>query len=357
MTRYGDPHVLGDQLREEAARWFAVMRGPEAEASRADFETWLARDEAHRIAYNRIAETFSLGKRLKTNPADTPSDPAADTSRRRSKPSMVLALMGAAAVLTLAIQLLPTNGHENSPAVIARRHPTVRAEVTQLATGASEIRTFPLPDGSKVTLDMGSVVLVSYSDDARLLRLVRGRGRFTVAHENRPFAVLAGKGRITARGTLFDVALSGSGEVYVHLLYGTVDVNLQASSPGNVSVSPTRQMLPGQILTIGDMGMAASSSGPLSREHDWSVAVKDMDRVRLADLVAEANRHAATPIILGSAELGDQRLSGTFRLDDTGRLARNVADVLGLALTTSPEALLLSRDCSAETQKNCRPPS
>lgn len=68
MTRRSDPFSREAVLREEAARWFTAMRGPEAEACRVDFEAWLARDVSHRAAYNRIAETFSLGKRLKPVP-------------------------------------------------------------------------------------------------------------------------------------------------------------------------------------------------------------------------------------------------------------------------------------------------
>ena len=44
------------QLFEEAAAWFARMRGPDAEASRDEFEAWLARGALHRSAYNRAAD-------------------------------------------------------------------------------------------------------------------------------------------------------------------------------------------------------------------------------------------------------------------------------------------------------------
>ena len=52
------------QLFEEAAGWFARMRGPDAEASREEFEAWLARGALHRSAYNRAAEVFAMGKLL-----------------------------------------------------------------------------------------------------------------------------------------------------------------------------------------------------------------------------------------------------------------------------------------------------
>lgn len=65
MTGTSDLPASGGRLRDEAAEWFAVMRGPDAEVRRAEFEAWLERQAIHREAYNRIAETFSLGKALK----------------------------------------------------------------------------------------------------------------------------------------------------------------------------------------------------------------------------------------------------------------------------------------------------
>ena len=60
-----------DQLLQEAAAWFARMRGPDAEASRDEFEAWLARGALHRRAYNRAAEIFAMGKVLGDNQGPT----------------------------------------------------------------------------------------------------------------------------------------------------------------------------------------------------------------------------------------------------------------------------------------------
>src|SRR3984957_4748348 len=58
-------------------------------------------------------------------------------------------------------------------------------------TAAGERRVVTLTDGSKIALDSRSEVLVSYSEKARDLTLVRGQARFDVAHHvERPFSVL-----------------------------------------------------------------------------------------------------------------------------------------------------------------------
>src|SRR5690242_17972648 len=65
MIDHGDAKDETGQLRQEAATWFARMRGPDADRYREAFDDWLARGALHRSAYNRIAETFSAGKTLK----------------------------------------------------------------------------------------------------------------------------------------------------------------------------------------------------------------------------------------------------------------------------------------------------
>ena len=60
----GQPEEGDDALAREAAHWFARMRAPDANASRAEFEAWLAQGPEHRVAYNDAAEIFALGKLL-----------------------------------------------------------------------------------------------------------------------------------------------------------------------------------------------------------------------------------------------------------------------------------------------------
>ena len=42
------------QLRDEAADWFTLMRGPEAETRRQEFEAWLARGAVHAAVDARV---------------------------------------------------------------------------------------------------------------------------------------------------------------------------------------------------------------------------------------------------------------------------------------------------------------
>ena len=195
----GDAPERNEQLRLEASAWFARMRRDDAARFRSEFDSWLARPE-HLAAYNRIAERFSDAKLLRSQ-ATTPraDEPIGRRSWRR-----LLVLGTALALLLLTCAALPVLVPGSQPDVADTG---AVSTPTQVATLRGEIRTVRLPDGSKVTLDADTLLTVSFGKASRRLRLERGRARFEVAHETRPFVVAAGDRSVTARGTIFDVSI------------------------------------------------------------------------------------------------------------------------------------------------------
>ncbi|AXB75886.1 FecR domain-containing protein [Novosphingobium sp. P6W] len=354
------------ELREDAAMWFALMRGPEAEAQRARFETWLAAEPAHRQAYNHIAEVFSLGKGLKP----LVEAPGALLPAKARQPAILARAIGSPVIvlllflafvpvlvgLTIATMRAIGPGH---PFVQATGSGTSLGGETSLATARGEVRTFRLGDGSRVTLDSDSRVRVALSAQRRDLALLRGRARFFVAHEPRPFVVAAGGGSVLARGTVFDVALRGEAGASVDLIEGLVDVR-QPRADGAPAGSPrdeseVTRLTAGHGLAIGaprGLPLRAVPSAPI----DWTSDLRAFQEVPLRDLLAEANRYTDKPLVLADPALGDLRVSGTFRVREPVRLAGNLAELLDLALVESPSGIALARRCT-RGEKNFCPPS
>ena len=82
-----------EDVRECAAMWFARMRRPDAAAFEKEFEAWLAISAEHRAAYNRMAETFSLGKNLTSNlglnnPVAEPQRPQHQLAHDQKRPAL-----------------------------------------------------------------------------------------------------------------------------------------------------------------------------------------------------------------------------------------------------------------------------
>lgn len=346
-------------LRNEAATWFAIMRGPDAETRRAEFEHWLTASGLHREAYNRIAETFSLGKALKHAPpvALNPTRASHHLARPRRRGALTATLAFLLVVAGFGLAYYREGAglfHAGWPADQRSQLAEPGLGVLTLSTKVGEIRAFSLADRSVVTLDTDSQIRVALTGTRRTLALVRGRGRFAVHHDGRPFIVEAGGGRVTAVGTLFDVALESSGRVHVRLLSGAIRV----AAAQRISAAPVvRRLGAGDAMSFGGQATAATFHPPSPADADWTKGLRVYDGARLVDVLADANRYATLPLRTASPDLGSLRISGVFRLDDARKLAANIADVLDLSPIVSPEGIVLARRCASPKQENCVPPS
>lgn len=320
-------------LAAEAAMWFARLRGPDAELHRPAFEAWRARGALHLAAYNRAAEIFAMGKCLfeedqpdiGPDPGDRVPGPSANerTSARRwlALAGAIALLLGALAWITGYLGVLPASPHP--PARLAE---APVGSPLQLASRLGEVRTVILDDGSRLTLDSDSLLSVAFDPRQRLLRLERGRARFEVAHETRPFIVAAGPGRVTATGTIFDVSVTALRRVSVRLLRGSVDVDMPAerSTPGE-TMRQVVSLRPGQIVGYADSPPVAQVADPR-----WPDALTSFDDMRLGDVIAQANVRSAVKIRAADPAVAALRVSGSFRINDGRALAHRLAILFDL---------------------------
>lgn len=319
---------LGNQFYDEAAEWFAKMRGPDAKSHEPNFKAWLARGALHRAAYNKVAEIFTDSGRV--------DDP--DKSRGNEKPrsgpgkrglAMIALLIGMGAISAKVLFHVGLGRQE------AGRLQDASPDQFTIASAVGQIRRVALQDGSSILLDTNSEVQVAFTAKDRRLRLVRGRARFEVAHEQRPFNVAAGPGMVTARGTIFDVRLGDGGKVSVALLRGAVDVTVTGSG------APSRQRLnPGERTAFAPR---LETPRPIA-DHEqnlWMQAKGEFHDELLIDVVAEANRYAHLRIQIGDTETERLQVSGIFSLKDTAALSIKLAALFDLEREVSRERIIL----------------
>lgn len=299
------------QLREEAAWWFAHMRGPQADQDRSAFEQWLARGALHRAAYNRVAERFAEGKHLK------------DFYRTQRRGRLIRIGAGAALLVGLYPALMFFTGGDHQPVAVAGDG----SERSQFVSVVGQVRTIALPDGSHVLLDSDTLVAVRFDAQRRVIDLRRGRARFDVAHEARPFSVTANAVEVIATGTLFDVSLTKN-VVDVHLIRGTVGVTRRVASKGVLPQAPI-VLHAGQSARLGDNGSLARSTAQPD-DVTWPSLRLEFDRARLADVIERANRNSIDMIVIPDQAVADLRVSGTFRVDNAQLLAERLAALFDL---------------------------
>lgn len=343
-----------DQLLEEASFWFARMRGPDAAQYRTEFDAWLGLGASHRGAYNRAGEIFALGKFLTKAPsASTDSD---DGARYTAPPRWhrLAILVSLLVVVGIGAWAWVEQGSLSRLFVrtpeIAPSEPTAARDGQRVSTVGGARRSFKLGDGSKVILDAESALSIAFDSHRRELRLERGRARFDVAHENRPFVVLAGGGSVTARGTIFDVIISRDDGVTVRLLRGAVDV----VRPGKTDAADRDEeaitrLAPGEELSFAVSGLPDLAAATRIRD---AVAVaslpdipaaKEFDMAPLSQVIAETNRGSAIAIRVTDPSVGALKVSGRFRIDNPERVADRLAALFDLEVDRSRKNEILLR--------------
>ncbi|WBX83751.1 FecR family protein [Sphingosinicella microcystinivorans] len=297
----------GDALRREAARWFARMRGPEAERWRAEFEAWFAAPE-HRAAYNRASEVFGLGKLLRDEGGFVEL-PRRAFARNVVAGAAAVGLLGAGGWLALA-------GRGRQDGIVA--------------THRGEIRAVALADGSTATLDTETRLALQIGAERRVT-LMHGRARFVVAPDARRFVVRAGSSTIVAHGTVFDVTREAGGTA-VALLEGRVEV---------ADAGALHPLAPGEAIRKARGSLVRERTA--SRDAEWPAGIAVFEAARLAEVIGAANRYGPETLVLAGSDLADLKVSGRFRVNDPHLLAPRLARMFGLRVEANRGVIRLAR--------------
>lgn len=222
------------EIESQAALW--VMRADEnglSAAQKSEFQAWLNSGEQHREAYARLAALWGGLDILE----ELNDHAATDSHQRPQKPAIAARWAGLKA---LAGTLFATPKFITAAASIALVgilgltyqliNSSAQLHQGTYTTALGERKTIQLPDGSAVQLNTNSQIDVSYSKTQRKIVLKYGEGYFDVApNKQKPFAVYAGNGIVTAVGTAFSVFLRDE----------KIDVMVEE---GTVALSSTRTL-------------------------------------------------------------------------------------------------------------------
>jgi transmembrane sensor len=336
------PPAGANPLLEEAIGWCLRMQGEDADAHQADFEAWLALGGVHRQIYSEVSELYGFGETLRDTPIDRMTDVAAAGDRSRDLVLWRSSALILAVVIAMVVGGLTIHGARKELASSAPESRKVEG-TGQIQTALGEIRTVRLSDGSTMILDTDSLVTVAVDGNVRRLRLERGRARFAVSREKRPFLVTAGAGAITALGTLFDVGLTQYQTVSVSAVRGAVDIRAVGKWSALRSTRAMR-IAGGYRASYGPderMAIVRMARGDLAA-NAWPSGLMSYDGVPLSEVIRQANRYGVIKIGLSGAALGERRFHGTLRLNDTRRLAFILAHAFSLRVDEEAGTLRLS---------------
>jgi transmembrane sensor len=300
-----------DAVEAQAALWLVRLEGASEPDVQPKLQVWLDSDPSHAAAFERARLVWGglgevgLGEVARRRPAGAVA-----------KAAGVAATLLAAFLFAWWVQLDPT-----------------------YATKVGEQHIVRLDDGTSVTLNTNTRLVVDYRRGERRVRLDRGEAIFEVAHDaGRPFLVDAGRDTVRALGTSFVVRREAS-KLEVTLLSGRVQV-----TKDHPSATPM-VLQPGDRLSLG--GASARLDHPrLDQLTAWRQGDLVLDKTPLSSAIAEMNRYSDAKIELAGGAPADAQLSGVFKTGESRDFAQTVAALYGLKVIARPGRLVIAKPAS-----------
>ena len=312
------------RAHDEAARWVATMRADPLDEERRAFIAWYNSDPSHPVLFHDLDRLWEASARTRVH-SRLADPPAAAPKPLRRSPAFAIA---AAVIASIGLGALILNS------VIQDGQEVGQAPMLLMVTAIGEIREVALPDGSRVTLDTDTAVAVRMNKVRRRIELQKGRARFAVAADPRPFEVAAGGTILEAAAGVFDVSLN-SERTAVAALEATVSLELAAE--GAAAPPPDRLRLSDNMqVVVGRSGLEPAR--PLTRAAAaWPKGMLEFDKTPLGEAAAEANRYSRSKILIADPAVAGLEVTGAFRAGDTPGLVHALAAAFGLRVGRSPD--------------------
>jgi len=307
------------RIRVQAALWVTELHGPDRNADLEErVRRWIAEDPRHAAAFELATEAWQRSGDL---PAFLP---------KRVRPRVSGKALAGMAILCAAI----------ISASYFLRDPT-------LVTGPAEQRTVELSDGTQLSLNANSRVVVQYDDRVRKLTLASGEVLFNVLkHQLRPFVVVIGDQKVIAMGTSFVVRREQpTGSAFtVTLVEGRVAIE-PISWPDVLPKEPVaglKLLNPGERLQFASDATEKKDSPSIERVTAWQRGQLIFEDTSLSEAAAEFNRYGLNKITIDGPALGKLRVGGVFRIGDPSSFAEAMVTAYHLRIINHGNTIALT---------------
>lgn len=310
------------KVEQEAASWFLAMQQPDiSDKDKAAFMQWLKAGPNNQSEYFRLRKIWqALPEALAQSTAVkqlTPKSTSAETTVKEKPKTIRLWHYASAACLCLALLI----AQPWSEPIAAEYY----------ASQAGQTRLIELTDGSTIKLNNQSKVIIEYSKQQRLIRLVNGEAYFTVTKaKNRPFIVKHDNYHFTALGTEFLLRINQSIKLIV--------------TEHSVAVNDNN----GRNAVVKEASGIAISTG-INKEKSWQTLPNNKREQLLAwrkqqliftkqplrEVLVELDRYLQGSIHLSDANMANEPITGIFTLDNPENVLKLITEVLGLTLYQS----------------------
>jgi transmembrane sensor len=302
-------------IHEHAISWLTRLHSDNCtDQERHNFEGWLTQSEAHRTAYQEVAAFWQGLSQIEPHAA--PQLAAARAYLRNARKSRrVLSEKRLAGILSVILLL------GFSPLLWS----WLTTDIYRTAKGEST--SIQLSDGSRIDLNTDTELTVQYTWTSRSVKLEHGEALFSVVHNaERPFEVIASRGRILDIGTRFNVYRQAE-RVSVTVLEGEVSV---AAKQNTIA----QNLIPGQQISYDSAGQP---SAILSVDTEAATAWKNRRLVfksqSLSVVLEQLGRYHNAALQVQGSRLQALKVTGVFPTDNLNLALNTIASALPIKVT------------------------
>lgn len=344
---------------EPAARasWFVarLYSGEMTAKDEDDLFSWLAADPGHRKAYSEaLAVWDAAGDLSEDQEILAVGRPASERFAALRATGGWIAAAAIVIVAAVTITMAWNRNSSDSGNVLA-----------SYETAVGEQRVVALNDGSRITLNTGSRILVDYTPLERRIILDFGEAFFDIEEDlQRPLIVSARERMVKVLGTKFSVRLSGS-TVRVAVVEGMVAVSKQEGrfpradrqsefsrqdesmeSPAFLAsrIGPDDMVLhAGTMATFDDEEeqVIESDAETVDRLQSWREGLVRFNSEPLFRVVGELNRYSKAKILIEDDTIVNLPISGAFKLERVDLILDALTDVIPIEVVRYSDRYVL----------------
>ena len=235
---------------------------------------------------------------------------------------------------------------------------TSESVALRYVTRIGEVKTVNLTDGSAITLNTGTQIMVSMTENERRVLLERGEAYFDVARdESRPFSVDTGLRKITALGTEFSVHKRPE-QLQVAVTEGMVCVHQQdepvsAVAPllGGVLSASSNTRDPGRFrieagwvaeVNIAERRIGGRMADNIASLSSWRNGILEFSRAPLYKVVQELNRYSGKKILVEDPAIIELKVSAVVHITRIDQMMRDLQSTMPIKVTNYFDRVVLT---------------
>lgn len=241
---------------------------------------------------------------------------------------------------------------------IEKNNSVAESQVLRYSTGFGEQKKVKLSDGSIVTLNVATQLLVDISDTERRVILEKGEALFDITKDAlRPFTVTVGLRSVSVLGTVFNI-LKSPDEFILSVVEGEVIVRRAESKIDQAA--PLLEKVDGKVSGIGtsrqyrvssgwvaefdeiDKEMTAYKTDKIEQKIEWRNGQISVEGEDLFKVMQQLNRYSKKKILIEDPSIMTLKIYAVLRVDQLNTTLHSLERMLPIRITDHSDRIVIT---------------